>query len=224
MQAWPCSSPVASARPAPESAPEDARAPCRAVPRRCTADRLDHRHADDGVWVTEAGWRPAVLRRSMPAAVVTGDPGYRRTGPHTRARKQPHRCSACFAGRAQAGRRSVNCCTISAWAGTLVFSGALFVETYGASPSPAEGIIAARDSSRRVPRRGCVLGERIRGACARRCARVERCRGLRSRRPASHRSSMTLMFFFTVASVSEPFRGRRGVAARIVIGISTLSF
>jgi predicted MFS family arabinose efflux permease len=54
---------------------------------------------------------------------------------------------------------------MSAWTGTLVFSGALFVETYGAS-SRLTGVLLATAAAAYLL--GNVLGGRMRGACARR--------------------------------------------------------
>jgi DHA1 family inner membrane transport protein len=115
-------------------------------------------------WVAEADWRLAFLAVPLPAAVATvallavlpeGKPELRAAPSLLRLLRAP-----------RAGWRAIGeLLAMSAWAGTLVFSGALFVEEYGASPR-LTGIVLATMAGAYLA--GNVLGGRMRGACARR--------------------------------------------------------
>jgi MFS transporter, DHA1 family, inner membrane transport protein len=115
-------------------------------------------------WVAETDWRLAFLAVPLPAAVGTlallaaipsGKPELRDAPSLLRLLRAPR------AGWWAAGELLA----MSAWAGTLVFSGALFVETYGAS-SRLTGILLATVAAAYLA--GNVFGGRMRGACARR--------------------------------------------------------
>ena len=115
-------------------------------------------------WVAETDWRLAFLAVPLPAAVATvglllaipdGKPERRAAPSLFRLLRAPR------AGWWALGELLA----MSAWAGTLVFSGALFVETYGASPR-LTGIVLATVAAAYLA--GNVLGGRMRGACARR--------------------------------------------------------
>ena len=115
-------------------------------------------------WVAETDWRLAFLAVPLPAAVVTmgllaaipgGEPELRAAPSLLRLLRAP-----------RAGWWAIGeLLAMSAWAGTLVFSGALFVETYGASPR-LTGVVLATVAAAYLA--GNVLGGRMRGACARR--------------------------------------------------------
>jgi predicted MFS family arabinose efflux permease len=115
-------------------------------------------------WAAETDWRLAFLAVPLPAAVVTmgllagipgGEPELRAAPSLLRLLRAP-----------RAGWWAVGeLLAMSAWAGTLVFSGALFVETYAASVS-LTGIVLATVAAAYLA--GNVLGGRMRGACARR--------------------------------------------------------
>jgi MFS transporter, DHA1 family, inner membrane transport protein len=115
-------------------------------------------------WVAETDWRLAFLAVPLPAAVVTigllaaipgGKPELRAAPSLLRLLRAP-----------RAGWWAIGeLLAMSAWAGTLVYSGALFVETYGASPR-LTGVVLATVAGAYLA--GNVLGGRMRGACARR--------------------------------------------------------
>jgi MFS transporter, DHA1 family, inner membrane transport protein len=115
-------------------------------------------------WVAEADWRLAFLAVPLPAAVVTmlllaaipGGTPERKATPSLLGLLRAPRAGWWAFGELLA---------MSAWAGTLVFSGALFIETYGASPR-LTGIVLATVAGAYLV--GNVLGGRMRGACARR--------------------------------------------------------
>ena len=115
-------------------------------------------------WVAETDWRLAFLAVPLPAAVVTmillaaipGGTPERQTTPSLLGLLRVPRAGWWAFGELLA---------MSAWAGTLVFSGALFIETYGASPR-LTGIVLATVAGAYLV--GNVLGGRMRGACARR--------------------------------------------------------
>ena len=115
-------------------------------------------------WVAETDWRLAFLAVPLPAAVVTGIllaaiPGgrpERRVAPSLLGLLRGPRAGWWAFGELLA---------MSAWAGTLVFSGALFIESYGASPR-LTGIVLATVAGAYLV--GNVLGGRMHGACARR--------------------------------------------------------
>jgi predicted MFS family arabinose efflux permease len=119
-------------------------------------------------WVAETDWRLAFLAVPLPAAVVTmaflaGLPG-----------SEPERPAAPSLFRLLRTPRAGwwafgELFAMSAWAGTLVFSGALFVETYGASPGLVGIVLAALAVAYLA---GNVLGGRMRGTCARRALAV----------------------------------------------------
>jgi len=115
-------------------------------------------------WVAETDWRLAFLAVPLPAAVVTmgllaaipgGEPELRAAPSLLRLLRAP-----------RAGWWAIGeLLAMSAWAGTLVFSGALFIETYGAS-ARLTGIVLATVAAAYLA--GNILGGRMRGACARR--------------------------------------------------------
>jgi predicted MFS family arabinose efflux permease len=115
-------------------------------------------------WVAETDWRLAFLAVPLPAAVATvgllasipdGKPELRTAPSLLRLLRAP-----------RAGWWAIGeLLAMSAWAGTLVFSGALFVETYGAS-ARLTGFVLATVAAAYLA--GNVLGGRMRGACARR--------------------------------------------------------
>ncbi|HJQ73469.1 MAG TPA: MFS transporter [Gaiellaceae bacterium] len=115
-------------------------------------------------WVAETDWRLAFLAVPLPAAVVTvallaaipgGEPELRAAPSLLRLLRAP-----------RAGWWAIGeLLAMSAWAGTLVFSGALFIETYGAS-ARLTGIVLATVAGAYLA--GNLLGGRMRGACARR--------------------------------------------------------
>jgi predicted MFS family arabinose efflux permease len=115
-------------------------------------------------WVAETDWRLAFLAVPLPAAVVTlillaaipGGAAERQTTPSLVGLLRKPRAGWWAFGELLA---------MSAWAGTLVFSGALFIETYGASPR-LTGIVLATVAGAYLV--GNVLGGRTSGACARR--------------------------------------------------------
>ena len=115
-------------------------------------------------WVAETDWRLAFLAVPLPAAVVTmilltaipGGTPDRQTTPSLLGLLRGPRAGWWAFGELLA---------MSAWAGTLVFSGALFIETYGASPRLTGIVLAAVAGAYLV---GNILGGRMRGACARR--------------------------------------------------------
>jgi DHA1 family inner membrane transport protein len=115
-------------------------------------------------WVAETDWRLAFLAVPLPAAVVTmillaAIPG------GTPERKETPSLLGLLRGPRAGWWAFGELLAISAWAGTLVFSGALFIETYGASPR-LTGIVLATVAGAYLV--GNVLGGRMRGACARR--------------------------------------------------------
>jgi MFS transporter, DHA1 family, inner membrane transport protein len=119
-------------------------------------------------WVAETDWRLAFLAVPLPAALATvcllaaipaGKPE-RRTAPSLLRLLREPRAGWWAVGEFLA---------MSAWAGTLVFSGALFVEVYGVS-SRVTGILLATMAAAYLA--GNVLGGRMRGACSRRALAV----------------------------------------------------
>jgi MFS transporter, DHA1 family, inner membrane transport protein len=119
-------------------------------------------------WVAETDWRLAFLAVPLPAALVTMGflaalPG---RGPEPRSAPSLFR----LLRAPRAGWWAIGeLLAMSAWAGTLVFSGALFVETYGAS-ARLTGIVLATVAGAYLA--GNVLGGRMRSACARRVLAV----------------------------------------------------
>jgi DHA1 family inner membrane transport protein len=119
-------------------------------------------------WVAETDWRLAFLAVPLPAAVATvvlvaaipGGTSERQVAPSLLRLLRAPRAGWWAIGELLA---------MSAWAGTLVFSGALFVETYGASPR-LTGIVLATMAAAYLA--GNVLGGRMRGVCARRALAV----------------------------------------------------
>ena len=119
-------------------------------------------------WVAETDWRLAFLAVPLPAAVATvgllaaipGGTSQRQVAPSLLRLLRAPRAGWWAIGELLA---------MSAWAGTLVFSGALFVETYGAS-ARLTGIVLALMAAAYLA--GNVLGGRMRGACARRALAV----------------------------------------------------
>ena len=115
-------------------------------------------------WIAETDWRLAFLAVPLPAAVVTlillaaipGGRPERDVAPSLIGLLRGPRAGWWAVGELLA---------MSAWAGTLVFSGALFIESYGASPR-LTGIVLATVAGAYLV--GNVLGGRLRGACARR--------------------------------------------------------
>jgi MFS transporter, DHA1 family, inner membrane transport protein len=115
-------------------------------------------------WVAETNWRLAFLAVPLPAAVATVGLLAATPGGESELRAAPSLLRLLRAPRA--GWWAIGeLLAMSAWAGTLVFSGALFVETYGASPR-LTGIVLATVAGAYLA--GNVLGGRMRGACARR--------------------------------------------------------
>jgi MFS transporter, DHA1 family, inner membrane transport protein len=115
-------------------------------------------------WVAETDWRLAFLAVPLPAAVVTMGLLAALPGGEREVRGAPSLLGLLRAPRA--GWWAIGeLLAMSAWAGTLVFSGALFVETYGAS-ARLTGIVLATVAAAYLA--GNVLGGRMRGACARR--------------------------------------------------------
>ena len=115
-------------------------------------------------WVAETDWRLAFLAVPLPTAVVTvallaaaptGRPDPRTPPSLLRLLREPR------AGWWATGELLA----MSAWAGTLVFSGALFIDQYGAS-SRLTGFVLAVVAAAYLA--GNVVGGRMRGACARR--------------------------------------------------------
>jgi DHA1 family inner membrane transport protein len=119
-------------------------------------------------WVAETDWRLAFLAVPLPAAVETVGLLAALPGREPELRVAPsllHLLRAPRAGWWAVGELLA----MSAWAGTLVFSGALFVEVYGVSPR-ATGILLATLAAAYLA--GNVLGGRMRGTCARRALAV----------------------------------------------------
>jgi predicted MFS family arabinose efflux permease len=119
-------------------------------------------------WVAETDWRLAFLAVPLPAAVVTM--AFLAALPSS----EPERPAAPSLFRLLRAPRAGwwafgELLAMSAWAGTLVFSGALFVETYGASPGLVGIVLAALAAAYLA---GNVLGGRMRGTCARRVLAV----------------------------------------------------
>jgi predicted MFS family arabinose efflux permease len=115
-------------------------------------------------WVAETDWRLAFLAVPLPAAVVTMGLLAAIPGGKPELRAAPSLLRLLRAPRA--GWWAIGeLLAMSAWAGTLVYSGALFVETYGASPR-LTGVVLATVAGAYLA--GNVLGGRMRGACARR--------------------------------------------------------
>ncbi|HEX6699601.1 MAG TPA: MFS transporter [Gaiellaceae bacterium] len=115
-------------------------------------------------WVAQTNWRLAFLAVPLPAAVATIACLAAIPGGKPEPRATPSLLSLLRAPRA--GWWAVGeLFAMSAWAGTLVFSGALFVETYGASPK-LTGIVLATVAAAYLA--GNIVGGRMRGACARR--------------------------------------------------------
>jgi MFS transporter, DHA1 family, inner membrane transport protein len=115
-------------------------------------------------WVAETDWRLAFLAVPLPAAVATMGLLAALPGGKPELRAAPSLLRLLRAPRA--GWWAIGeLLAMSAWAGTLVFSGALFVETYGAS-ARLTGIVLATVAAAYLA--GNVLGGRMRGACARR--------------------------------------------------------
>jgi MFS transporter, DHA1 family, inner membrane transport protein len=119
-------------------------------------------------WVAETNWRLAFLAVPLPAAVATVGLLAATPGGEPELRAAPSLLRLLRAPRA--GWWAIGeLLAMSAWAGTLVFSGALFVETYDASPR-LTGIVLATMAGAYLA--GNVLGGRMRGACARRVLAV----------------------------------------------------
>jgi MFS transporter, DHA1 family, inner membrane transport protein len=115
-------------------------------------------------WVAETDWRLAFLAVPLPAAVLTMGLLAAIPGGKPELRAAPSLLRLLRAPRA--GWWAIGeLLAMSAWAGTLVYSGALFVETYGASPK-LTGIVLATVAGAYLA--GNILGGRMRGACARR--------------------------------------------------------
>jgi MFS transporter, DHA1 family, inner membrane transport protein len=115
-------------------------------------------------WVAETDWRLAFLAVPLPAAVATVGLLAALPGREPELPAAPSLLRLLRAPRA--GWWAIGeLLAMSAWAGTLVFSGALFVETYGASPR-LTGVVLATVAGAYLA--GNVLGGRMRGACARR--------------------------------------------------------
>ena len=115
-------------------------------------------------WVAETDWRLAFLAVPLPAAVATV--GLLAAIPDGRPERRAAPSLLCLFRAPRAGWWAIGeLLAMSAWTGTLVFSGALFVETYGAS-SRLTGILLATAAAAYLA--GNALGGRMRGACARR--------------------------------------------------------
>jgi MFS transporter, DHA1 family, inner membrane transport protein len=115
-------------------------------------------------WVAETNWRLAFLAVPLPAAVATVGLLAATPGGKPELRAAPSLLRLLRAPRA--GWWAIGeLLAMSAWAGTLVFSGALFVETYDAS-ARLTGILLATMAGAYLA--GNVLGGRMRGRCARR--------------------------------------------------------
>jgi MFS transporter, DHA1 family, inner membrane transport protein len=110
--------------------------------------------------VSGASWRLAFLAVPLPAALVTASLlfVFRPHEPGRRSASLPALLRNRGARRWALGELLV----MSAWAGTLVFSGALFVETYGASARLTGLLLAAIAVSYLG---GNALGSRIHGDC-----------------------------------------------------------
>jgi DHA1 family chloramphenicol resistance protein-like MFS transporter len=115
-------------------------------------------------WVAETNWRLAFLAVPLPAAVATM--GLLATIPGGKAES---RAAPSLLGLLRAPRAgwwaTGELFAMSAWAGTLVFSGALFVEEYDLSAG-LTGVVLATVAAAYLA--GNILGGRMRGACARR--------------------------------------------------------
>jgi MFS transporter, DHA1 family, inner membrane transport protein len=110
--------------------------------------------------VAGASWRLAFLAVPLPAAIVTA-------GLVLASRPSETRRGSASLGALlnEPGARSWafgELLAMSAWAGTLVFSGALFIETYGTSPK-VTGLLLATVAVAYLG--GNVLGGRVRGDC-----------------------------------------------------------
>jgi predicted MFS family arabinose efflux permease len=92
--------------------------------------------------VGERSWRLAVLVLPMVAALAAGAAVAGRAGGRA-ARRQPARLRSVLADRALARWLGSELLANTAWAGTLVYAGALFVETYGTSAAVAGLLLAA---------------------------------------------------------------------------------
>jgi predicted MFS family arabinose efflux permease len=111
--------------------------------------------------VTDTSWRLAFIAVPLPSAVVTAVFVLR-----SRPSEEVRQRASLTALLARSGARSWalgELLAISAWAGTLVFSGALFIETYGTSQRVTGLLLAAVALTYLV---GNSLGPRIRGACS----------------------------------------------------------
>jgi MFS transporter, DHA1 family, inner membrane transport protein len=119
-------------------------------------------------WVAETDWRLAFLAVPLPAAVATMGILAALPGGNPELRAAPSLLRLLRAPRA--GWWAIGeLLAMSAWAGMLVFSGALFVEVYGVS-SRVTGLVLATVAGAYLA--GNVLGGRMRGACARRALAV----------------------------------------------------
>jgi MFS transporter, DHA1 family, inner membrane transport protein len=115
-------------------------------------------------WVAETNWRLAFLAVPLPAAVVTM--GFLAALPGGEPERPAAPSLLRLLRAPRAGWWAIGeLLAMSAWAGTLVFSGALFVETYGASPR-LTGVALATVAAAYLA--GNVLGGRMRGSCSRR--------------------------------------------------------
>ena len=114
--------------------------------------------------VAETNWRLAFLAVPLPAAVATMGLLVTIPGGVAETRSAPSLLGLLRAPRA-GWWATGELFAMSAWAGTLVFSGALFVEEYGLS-ARLTGIVLATVAAAYLA--GNILGGRMRGACARR--------------------------------------------------------
>lgn len=110
--------------------------------------------------VAGSSWRLAFLAVPLPAAMVTA--GLVLASRSSEARRGPASLPALL--REPGARRWAlgELLAMSAWAGTLVFSGVLFIETYGTSPE-VTGLLLAAVAVAYLG--GNALGGRIRGDC-----------------------------------------------------------
>jgi DHA1 family inner membrane transport protein len=115
-------------------------------------------------WVAETDWRLAFLAVPLPAAVATVALLAAAPAGAPESNTAPSLLSLLRAPRA-GWWATGELLAMSAWAGTLVFSGALFVDAYGASPKLTGFVLAVVAGAYLA---GNVVGGRMRGACARR--------------------------------------------------------
>lgn len=112
--------------------------------------------------VADVSWRLAFLAVPLPSALITAGLVVA-SAPGRKAERHETSLAALLRRPGARGWAVGELLAMSGWAGTLVFSGALFIETYGTS-TQATGLLLALIAVAYLA--GNSLGARIRGSCS----------------------------------------------------------